>query len=68
MGIEEMIFIATAFAILAERMQSFPDEDKFRKLMTELKSLGVNVRHQNHQLIIDSIKKVSVDKTGIHIQ
>jgi hypothetical protein len=44
-----------------------PHEDRIRKLIAELKSLGVKVRHQNHQLIVDSIRQFSVDKTGIHI-
>lgn len=45
-----------------------PHEDRIKKLIAELKSLGVNIRHQNHQVIIDSVKKVRVDKTGIHVQ
>jgi len=45
-----------------------PHEDRIRKLIAELKSLGVIVRHQHHQVIIDSVKKVKVDKTGLHIQ
>lgn len=45
-----------------------PHEDRIRKLIAELKSLGVTVRHQHHQVIIDSVKKVKVDKTGLHIQ
>lgn len=45
-----------------------PHEDRIRKLIAELKSLGVNVRHQHHQVIIDSVKKVKVDKTGLHVQ
>lgn len=45
-----------------------PHEERIKKLISELKSLGVNVRHQHHQLIVDSVKKVKVDKTGIHTQ
>ena len=43
-----------------------PHEDKIKKLIAELKSLGVKIHHVNHAMVIDSVKKVTVDKTGVY--
>ncbi len=39
-------------------------ERKVRALVSQLKALGVNITHHNHQMIV-SENKVQVDKTGI---
>ena len=49
-------------------MRGDPHEDQVRRLVAQLKNLGVDIKHENHQLIVNSIKKVSVDKTGIVLQ
>ncbi len=42
-----------------------PHEDRIRKLISELKSMGVKVHHVNHQLVVDSVKKVTVDNRNL---
>ncbi len=49
-------------------MRGDPHEEQVRRLVAQLKNLGVDIKHQNHQMIIDSVKKVSVEKTGIVLQ
>lgn len=41
-----------------------PNENKIRHLIGQLKALGVNIQHVNHQTIV-SDKKIIVEKTGI---
>ena len=45
-------------------MRGDPKEHKIKLLIKQLKNLGVDVQHHNHQLIT-SVKKVNVDITGI---
>lgn len=45
-------------------MRGDPKEHKIKLLIKQLKNLGVDVHHQNHQLIT-SVRKVKVDITGI---
>lgn len=45
-------------------MRGDPHEQKVKKLIHQLKALGVNIKHVNHQMIV-SDKKITVEKTGI---
>jgi hypothetical protein len=45
-------------------MRGDPKEHKIKLLIKQLKGLGVDIYHQNHQ-VIASIRHVSVDQTGI---
>ncbi len=45
-------------------MRGDPHETKVKHLVGQLKAMGVNVFHHNHQMIV-SDKKVTVEKTGI---
>ena len=45
-------------------MRGDPHENKVRGLVAQLKAMGVNVFHHNHQMIV-SEKRVTVEKTGI---
>ncbi|MGE3683086.1 MAG: hypothetical protein AB7G93_15295 [Bdellovibrionales bacterium] len=45
-------------------MRGDPKEHKIKLLIKQLKNLGVDVHHHNHQLIT-SVRKVNVDITGI---
>jgi len=49
-------------------MRGDPNEVQIRRLVAQLKNLGVDIKHHNHQMIVESKKKVSVDKTGIILQ
>jgi len=49
-------------------MRGDPHEEKVKRLVAQLKSLGVNISHQNHQMIVSSTRKVTVDDTGIVLQ
>lgn len=44
-----------------------PHETKVRVLVNKLKALGVNIRHENHEMIL-SLKKLQVDETGVVIK
>ena len=46
-------------------MRGDPHEHQVRRLVAQLKNLGVDIKHQNHQLIVSSTRKVTVDNTGI---
>lgn len=46
-------------------MRGDPHEEKVRRLVAQLKGLGVDIKHHNHQMIIESVRKVSVEQTGI---
>ena len=46
-------------------MRGDPHEEKVRRLVSQLKNLGVDIKHENHQMIVNSIRKVSVEQTGI---
>lgn len=39
-----------------------PNEDKIKKLVQQLKSLGVSIHHKNHELICTT-REVKVDKS-----
>lgn len=45
-------------------MRGDPKEHKIKLLIKQLKNLGVDVHHHNHQLVT-SVRKVNVDTTGI---
>jgi hypothetical protein len=45
-------------------MRGDPHEVKIKQLVGQLKALGVNIKHINHQMIV-SDKKITVEKTGI---
>ncbi|NJM09548.1 MAG: hypothetical protein HC883_01210 [Bdellovibrionaceae bacterium] len=48
-------------------MRGDPTEKQIELLVRKLKSLGVDIRHENHQMIT-SVRKVKVDATGIVMQ
>jgi len=48
-------------------MRGDPKEHKIKLLIKQLKNLGVDIYHQNHQTIA-SIRKMTVDQTGIVLQ
>jgi hypothetical protein len=43
-------------------------EQQIESLVRKLKNLGVSIHHQNHQMIVNSVKKVKVDSTGVLLQ
>ncbi len=45
-------------------MRGDPHEAKVRELVSKLKALGVNIKHENHQMIV-SKNSVTVDETGV---
>ncbi len=45
-------------------MRTDPKEHKIKLLLRQLKHLGVEIHHHNHQLIV-SERKVTVDASGI---
>ncbi len=45
-------------------MRGDPLEKQIEQLVRKLKKLGVDIRHENHQMIT-STRKVKVDDTGI---
>jgi hypothetical protein len=45
-------------------MRGDPHEVKIKNLVSQLRALGVNIKHVNHQMIV-SDKKITVEKTGI---
>lgn len=45
-------------------MRGDPHEVKVRALVNQLRALGVNIRHHNHQMIV-SKRDVTVDDTGV---
>lgn len=45
-------------------MRGDPHEKKIERLVNQLRALGVNIKHVNHQMIV-SDKKITVEKTGI---
>ena len=45
-------------------MRGDPHEVKVRMLVNQLRAMGVNIFHHNHQMIV-SEKRVVVEKTGI---
>jgi 5-enolpyruvylshikimate-3-phosphate synthase len=49
-------------------MRGDPREDQIKRLVKQLKTLGVDIKHENHQMIINSVRKVSVEESGIVIQ
>lgn len=42
-------------------MRGNPDEEKIKKLVMQLKSMGVNIKHSDHELIV-SVRKVKVNR------
>ena len=47
-------------------MRTDPKEHKIKLLIRQLRHLGVDIHHHNHQTIV-SERKITVDKTGIVI-
>lgn len=45
-----------------------PHEEEVRRYIAKLKNLGVDIRHENHQLIVNSVRKVKVDNTGVIVE
>jgi hypothetical protein len=45
-------------------MRADPHEQKVKKLVHQLRALGVDIKHVNHQMIV-SDRKITVEKTGI---
>lgn len=45
-------------------MRGDPHEQKVKKLVHQLRALGVDIKHVNHQMIV-SDRKITVEKTGI---
>jgi hypothetical protein len=48
-------------------MRGDPHERKIQRLVGQLKALGVDIKHVNHQMIVSS-HKIIVDKTGIVLE
>jgi hypothetical protein len=48
-------------------MRGDPLEKQVENLVRKLRSLGVDIKHENHQMIL-STRKVKVDDTGIVLQ
>jgi hypothetical protein len=49
-------------------MRGDPVEKQIESLVRKLKNLGVSIHHQNHQMIVNSVRKVKVDSTGVLLQ
>ena len=45
-------------------MRGDPHEQKVKKLVNQLRALGVHIKHVNHQMIVAD-RKITVEKTGI---
>jgi hypothetical protein len=45
-------------------MRADPHEQRVKKLVHQLRALGVDIKHVNHQMIV-SDRKITVEKTGI---
>ena len=45
-------------------MRGDPTEKQIEQLVRKLKSLGVDIRHENHQMIT-SVRKIKVEASGI---
>jgi hypothetical protein len=48
-------------------MRGDPVEDQIQRYVRKLRALGVDIRHENHQMIV-STRKVTVDQTGVVLQ
>lgn len=48
-------------------MRGDPVEKQIEVLVRKLKSLGVDIKHERHQMIT-SVQKVKVDNTGVILQ
>jgi hypothetical protein len=48
-------------------MRAEPHELKIKRLVNQLKALGVDIKHVSHQMIV-SDKKITVEKTGIVLE
>ncbi len=49
-------------------MRGDPVEKQIEIYVRKLRSLGVDIRHENHQMIVNSVRKVKVDSTGVVMQ
>jgi transposase len=47
-------------------MRGDPREGQIEKMVRKLRAMGVDIQHQNHQMIV-STNRVSVEQTGIVI-
>jgi hypothetical protein len=48
-------------------MRGDPQEQKIAKLIGQLRAMGVDIKHVNHQIIV-SDRKITVEKTGIILE
>ena len=48
-------------------MRGDPHEQKVKKLVHQLRALGVDIKHVEHQMIV-STRKITVEKTGIVLE
>ncbi|MCB9026360.1 MAG: hypothetical protein H6625_08590 [Bdellovibrionaceae bacterium] len=48
-------------------MRGDPHESQVKRLVAQLKNLGVDIKYNNHQRIVSSVRKVTVEQTGIVI-
>ncbi len=48
-------------------MRADPVEQQVHRLIRQLKNLGVDVHHHGHQTVVDSVRKIKVDTTGIQV-
>ncbi len=48
-------------------MRGDPHEIKIKRLVNQLRALGVDIKHINHQMIV-SDRKITVEKTGIVLE
>ncbi len=48
-------------------MRGDPHEIKVKRLVNQLRALGVNIKHVNHQMIV-SDKKITVEQSGIVLE
>mgnify|MGYP001490992182 FL=1 len=45
-------------------MRGDPHEQKVKRLVNQLRALGVDIKHIDHQMIVSN-RKITVEKTGI---
>jgi len=48
-------------------MRGDPHELKVKRLVNQLRALGVDIKHVNHQMIVAN-RKITVEKTGIVLE
>lgn len=48
-------------------MRGDPHELKIQRLVGQLRALGVDIKHVNHQMIVSN-RKITVEKTGVVLE